>query len=70
MNTKSDWSSSDCGLSSTVYGGGPGFPKSSTYLTFLGPKMPRCSHTLDEPGPPLNENVTGRSPGDRTPSRV
>ncbi|MCG3140961.1 MAG: hypothetical protein HDKAJFGB_02109 [Anaerolineae bacterium] len=25
-----------------------------------GPNTPRCNHTDDEPGPPLNENVMGR----------
>ena len=30
-------------------------------LTRFGPKSPRCSHRLAEPGPPLNANTTGRS---------
>ncbi len=29
-------------------------------LTRFGPKAPRCSHTEDEPGPPLKQNVMGR----------
>ena len=28
--------------------------------TRFGPTAPRCSHTDEEPGPPLNENVSGR----------
>src|SRR5579875_499906 len=35
--------------------------------TRRGPSRPRCSQTLDEPGPPLNANVTGRA-GSCSPS--
>jgi hypothetical protein len=31
--------------------------------TRRGPSSPRCSHTLDDPGPPLKANVTGRWAG-------
>lgn len=60
MNTKSDWSRREYSFSTSLCGGGPGFPKSSIGLTRCGPKVPRWSHTELEPGPPLKEKVIGR----------
>ena len=31
--------------------------------TRRGPMTPRCSHTLEDPGPPLKAKVTGRVVG-------
>ena len=36
---------------------------SARIFTRFGPSAPRCSHTDDEPGPPLNENISGRASG-------
>src|SRR5699024_1431329 len=36
--------------------GAPASPDS----TRRGPSRPRCSHTVEAPGPPLNANITGR----------
>src|SRR6476661_7823671 len=41
---------------------------SSIILTRLGPSAPRCSHTEADPGPPLNEKVSGRLETSPTPS--
>ena len=38
--------------------------------TRRGPMQPMCSQTEAEPGPPLNENVSGRELRFSTPSRV
>ena len=45
---------------STSWYGGEGMPPSSSMRTRLGPMAPRCSQTEAEPGPPLNEKVSGR----------
>ena len=37
----------------------------SPISTRRGPRRPRCSHTLELPGPPLKANVTGRRSGRR-----
>jgi hypothetical protein len=55
-------------LSVSPYGGGVSAPASPA-TTRRGPSSPRCSHTLDDPGPPLNANVTGRCVAS-APSRV
>ena len=59
MNTRSLTASSDSGLSASSYGGGKRLP-ASPISTRRGPSSPRCSQTLELPGPPLNANVTGR----------
>ena len=41
----------------------PACVPSSFIATRLGPSAPRCSQTDDEPGPPLNEIVSGRLDG-------
>src|SRR5437773_8602369 len=61
-NTRSVWSSSVYWLSSKLYGGGGALPSGSR-RTFLGPNAPRCSQTVDEPGPPLKTKVMGRVVG-------
>ncbi len=43
---------------------------SAGMATRRGPNVPRCSHTDDDPGPPLKTNVMGRLAGSSTPSRV
>ena len=58
MNTRSVWSSQLSSLSTSWYGGA-GMRPSSSIFTRLGPIAPRCSHTEEEPGPPLNENISG-----------
>src|SRR2546430_2871417 len=68
MKTRSEWASNVCALSTSPYGGAARVP-ASPLTTRRGPSSPRCSHTLDEPGPPLNANVTGRSAGS-APSSV
>lgn len=62
MNTRSVWSSQVYSLS-TSWKGGFGIQPSISIFTRLGPIAPRCSHTDDDPGPPLNENVSGRRAG-------
>src|SRR5581483_7864072 len=62
MNTRSVWSSHVYSLS-TSSNGGEGMKPSFCIFTRFGPIAPRCSHTDDDPGPPLNENVSGRFPG-------
>ena len=59
MNTMSEWTSRLSGLSTSSYGGPTGAPASPD-TTRRGPSSPRWSQTLDEPGPPLKANVTGR----------
>jgi len=39
-------------------GVGPG----SDTTTRLGPSTPMCSHSDEDPGPPLNANISGRAP--------
>ncbi len=68
MNTRSLWASNVSALSASRYGGGSGL-STSPDTTRRGPNRPRCSQMLDEPGPPLNANVTGREPGS-APSSV
>src|SRR6185312_16253208 len=68
-NTRSLWSSSVYGLSSSVGGGAGGEPSAFSF-TRLGPKAPRCNHTVDDPGPPLNTKVMGRLAGSPAPSLV
>ena len=36
-------------------------PPSSSISTRRGPRAPKCSHTEEDPGPPLKEKVSGRS---------
>ena len=43
-------------------------PPSSSIFTRFGPRAPRWSQTEEEPGPPLNENMSGREAGSLTPS--
>src|SRR5580765_6992924 len=43
---------------------------SARIFTRFGPSAPRWSHTDAEPGPPLNENISGRAAGFATPSSV
>ena len=69
MNTRSLSVSSVCSLSTSAYGGGGALPISSV-ATRWGPRIPRCSHTLLEPGPPLKLKVTGRCSGFLTPLSV
>ena len=59
MKTRSVSSSSEYWLSVNLNGGWGRSPSSSN-TTRRGPRTPRCSQTDDEPGPPLNENVSGR----------
>ncbi len=59
MKTRSLTASSDCGLSTSAYGGRAG-ASASPVSTRRGPSRPRCSATLALPGPPLKANVTGR----------
>jgi hypothetical protein len=59
MKTRSEWSSRLSPLGTRSYGGGMGL-STSPDTTRFGPSSPRCSQTLDEPGPPLKANVTGR----------
>src|SRR5262245_16960118 len=68
MKTRSEWASRVSALSTRPYGGGSRSP-ASPISTRRGPSSPRCSQTLDDPGPPLNANVTGRLLGS-TSSRV
>ncbi len=42
-----------------VLGGSSTLPY-SVVTTFFGPIAPMCNHAEEEPGPPLNTNVTGR----------
>src|SRR3990167_1941042 len=56
-------------LSVNLNGGG-GISPSSVRRTRRGPSTPMCSHTDDEPGPPLNENVIGRLALSFTPSLI
>jgi hypothetical protein len=60
MKTTSLCCSSVSALSTSAYGGGASSP-ASPETTRRGPSRPRCSQMLDDPGPPLNANVTGRS---------
>src|SRR5215469_17842728 len=60
MNTRSECLSKVWLLSAMPYGGGSKSP-ASPISTRRGPSRPRCSQMLDEPGPPLNANVTGRA---------
>ena len=66
MKTRSVRSNSVFSLSTSRYGGGGASP-SSARATHFGPKAPKCSHTDDEPGPPLNAKVIGRCAGSSTP---
>src|SRR4029453_15236021 len=50
--------------------GGGGLPPSSWSGGRRGAIAPMCSHTADEPGPPLKQKVRGRWPGSFTSSRV
>ena len=62
MKTRSKCASQVSGLSLTAYGGVGLLPSSGTTTRF-GPSAPRCSHTDDEPGPPLKAKHTGRDGG-------
>ena len=59
MKTRSLPSRIEYGLSTRLKGGLGNVP-SSFMLARRGPSAPRCSHTEEEPGPPLKQNVTGR----------
>ncbi len=59
MKTRSKCASQVSGLSLTAYGGVGMRPSSGTTMR-LGPSAPRCSHTDDEPGPPLKAKHSGR----------
>ena len=61
MKTRSKCASQVSGLSLTAYGGAGIVPSLGT-TTRLGPSAPRCSHTDDEPGPPLKAKHNGREP--------
>ena len=70
MNTRSVASRIEFSLSTKCPGGGPAFHPSSLRATILGPKVPRCTQSEAEPGPPLKLKVTGRAAGSFAPSRV
>ena len=59
MKTRSLSASKVCSLSTSAYGGGGALPISSV-ATRCGPRIPRCSQTLLDPGPPLKLKVIGR----------
>src|SRR5713226_240611 len=59
MKTRSVLSRRQEALSASLYGGG-GVASASTVTTRLGPNAPMCSHTEDEPGPPLYTKDRGR----------
>src|SRR4026208_752035 len=69
MNTRSVSSKIEYSLSVNLYGGGGSSP-SFCINTRRGPNTPKCNHTEEDPGPPLNENVSGRFDVSRTPSLV
>ena len=46
-----------------TFNGGPGSSSVWLHMGAFGPNAPMCSHTDDEPGPPLNVNVIGRFAG-------
>ena len=56
-NTRSDWTSSVQGLSSTTQRPTWEVP---LVTTRRGPTPPKLMGTLAQPGPPLKQNVTGR----------
>ena len=58
MKTISVNGKNECGLSTSSNGGG-GYEPSSCIFTIFGPNTPMCSHTDADPGPPLNENISG-----------
>src|SRR5215469_8733215 len=57
MKTRSVLSSQVDSLSTNLTGGGSVSPRSDN-KTRRGPSPPKWSHTEEEPGPPLNANVT------------
>src|SRR5215470_5088843 len=59
MKTRSQTSSNDSELSSSL-NGGVTIPPTSTEETRLGPNAPMCSQMEDEPGPPLYTKASGR----------
>ena len=59
MNTRSVKSSQVSSLSTSA-GAAEGLIVPSFIGRRQGPNAPRCSHTDDAPGPPLNTKVTGR----------
>src|ERR1700690_3471531 len=69
IKTRSVCSSNVYSLSVSLKGGGGRLP-SSCRTTRRGPSSPRCSHTEEEPGPPLKEKVMGRFPFSSTSSLV
>src|SRR5215831_395119 len=69
INTRSERSSKHSGLSSSLYGAGGVMP-AFTVATRRGPNEPMCSHTEEEPGPPLYKNEIGRVLGSFTSLRV
>jgi len=69
MNTRSLAPKIENSLSTNPNGGFGSVP-SSFIFTRLGPSAPRCSHTDDEPGPPLKHIVTGLAALSVSPSRV
>src|SRR5262245_5553393 len=62
IKTRSVKSSQHDSLSASAYGGGGVIP-SGPMTTRLGPSAPMCSHTDDEPGPPLYAKVIDRVAG-------
>ena len=58
MKTRSETSSKLWSLSITLYGAGVW--RESAVSTRTGPNAPMRSHTVEEPGPPLNRKVIGR----------
>ena len=69
MKTRSVRSSQVASLS-TRRNGGAGIVGSSGSATRRGPRVPRCSQTDAEPGPPLKLNMSGRELAGPASSRV
>src|SRR5215470_5303345 len=69
MKTRSERSSKQSGLSSSLYGAGGVIP-AFTVATRRGPNEPMCSQTEEEPGPPLYKKEKGRVLGSFRSLRV
>jgi hypothetical protein len=59
MKTRSVTSRIEFGFGTTAACGAGWSPLGSS-STFFGPSPPKCSHTAEEPGPPLKQKVIGR----------
>ena len=59
MKTRSDLSSR-LSLLSTMSNGALCVERGLSVATRIGPSDPMCSHSVEEPGPPLYRKVTGR----------